>query len=146
MFISFSGKNLFRLSWKKVDKELCALWQVLFSFARCPASGQLGIVEQIKSLASKKQCLKQSLQRLQLTSHTTDLTTMCAQNPASYKLLLNFISTVSTYLWNQWLLTKEVKRTIQGVLQRIGKIWQMSDTQLQAGAGYVWGIGKLCAA
>ena len=33
--------------------------------------------------------------------------------------------------------TIAVKRTIQGVLQRIGKIWQMSETQLQAGAGYV---------
>ena len=81
----------------KLRKEACARWQVLFSFARCPASRQLGIVEQIKSLASKQQCLKQSLQRLQLAAHTTDLTTMCAQNPASYKLLLNFIITASNY-------------------------------------------------
>jgi hypothetical protein len=80
----------------KLRKEACALWQVLFSFVRCPASGQLGIVVQRKSLATNRQYLKQSLQRLQLTSHTTDLTTMCAQNPASYKLLLNFIITVST--------------------------------------------------
>ncbi|WP_307745598.1 hypothetical protein, partial [uncultured Phascolarctobacterium sp.] len=63
---------------KKVNKELCALWQVLFSFALCPASRQLGIGEQRKSLASRKQCLKQTFQRLQLAAHTTDLTTMCA--------------------------------------------------------------------
>jgi len=39
----------------KLRKELCALWQVLFSFARCPASGQLGIVIQRKSLPAKQQ-------------------------------------------------------------------------------------------
>jgi hypothetical protein len=64
----------------KLRKEACALWQVLFSFVRCPASRQLGIDKQIKSLVRKKQCLKQTFQHLQLTSHTTDLTTMCAQN------------------------------------------------------------------
>ena len=73
----------FRLSWKKVSKELCALWQVLFSFARCPASGQLGIAIQRKALAANRQCLKQSLQRLQLTAYTTECVTMCAQNPCT---------------------------------------------------------------
>ena len=98
MFVFRVSLNVMQLSSRsKLRKEACALWQVLFSFARCPASGQLGIVEQIKSLASKQQCLKQSLQHLQLAAHTTDWTTMCAQNPAPYKLLLNFISTVSNY-------------------------------------------------
>ena len=79
----FSFFIFFRLSWKKVSKELCALWQVLFSFARCPASGQLGIAVQRKALAGNRQCLKQSLQRLQLTAYTTECVTMCAQNPCT---------------------------------------------------------------
>jgi hypothetical protein len=56
----------------KLRKEACALWQVLFSFARCPASRQLGIGEKRKSSVRKKQCLKQTFQRLQLAAHTTD--------------------------------------------------------------------------
>ena len=68
---------------RKLRKELCALWQVLFSFARCPAFGQLGIAVQRKALAADRQCLKQSLQRLQLTAYTTECVTMCAQNPCT---------------------------------------------------------------
>ena len=61
------------LSWaRKEPKELCALWRVLFSFVRCPASGQLAAA-----------LLKQSLQRLQLTAYTTECATMCAQNPCA---------------------------------------------------------------
>ena len=68
------------LSWaRKEPKELCALWRVLFSFVRCPASGQLAAV-----------LLKQSLQRLQLTAHTTDLTTMCAQNHCIVQIVAEF--------------------------------------------------------
>ena len=68
---------------RMLRQELFALWQVLFSFARCPASGQLGIAVQRKVLAADRQCLKQSLQRLQLTAYTTECVTMCAQNPCA---------------------------------------------------------------
>ena len=68
---------------RKLRKELCALWQFLFNFVRCPASGQLGIAAQRKALAADRQCLKQSLQRLQLTAYTTECVTMCAQNPCT---------------------------------------------------------------
>ena len=103
----------------KLRKEACALWQVLFNFARCPASRQLGIAEQRKSLPTNRQCLKQSFQHLQLTAHTTDRTTICAQNPASYKLLLNFMSTVSIDWCYQWLVTKEVERRVLGHIEQI---------------------------
>ena len=68
---------------RKLRKELCALWQFLFNFVRCPASGQLGIAVQRKALAADRQCLKQSLQRLQLTAYTTECATMCAPNPCT---------------------------------------------------------------
>ena len=121
----------------KLRKEACALWQVLFSFARCPAFGQLGIVEQIKSVPAKRQCLKQSLQRLQLASHTTDLTTMCAKTPVSYYSAMDFISTVIDRLLLSMFIDYSSNLYDAVVLQRIGKIWQMSETQLQAGAGSV---------
>ena len=103
----------------KLRKEACALWQVLFSFVRCSASGQLGIVEQIKSLTSKKQCLKQSLQHLQLTSHTTDLTTMCAQNPCIVLFSFRFYKHSIELLMKQCLLTKVVERRVLGHIEQI---------------------------
>jgi hypothetical protein len=75
---------------RKDPKELCALWRVLFSFARCPASRQLGIDKQIKSLAGKKQCLKQTFQRLQLAAHTTNFDHNVRSNPCILLITAEF--------------------------------------------------------
>ena len=112
------SSSFFRLSWKKVSKELCALWQVLFSFARCPASGQLGIAVQRKALAANRQCLKQSLQRLQLIAYTTEFVTMCAQNPYTVLFSYGFHKQIIDRLILSIFAAMAVKRSIQRVLKR----------------------------
>ena len=102
----------------KLRKEACALWQFLFNFARCPASGQLGIAVQRKALAADRQCLKQSLQRLQLTAYTTECVTMCAQNPCAVLFSYGFHKQIIDRLILSIFAAMAVKRTIQRVLKR----------------------------
>jgi hypothetical protein len=74
------------------------------------------------------------------------LTARCAHNgldhnvrskPCIVQITAEFHKHGIELLMKQYFLTKVIERVIQAVLQRIGKIWQMSETQLQAGAGYV---------